>query len=170
MIKMSHNIRQLRTSFFFCSNRVNVLSDTMSASTLIEIEWIDNIENDVEESAANVEHSQETTSLADSIDEKVKHSKTFEWFYDRNFDKYFEFVKAKSEKSVAVQCLLCPPRKPLVCTTNSAYNLNIHIKVTFKSSSDKFEKTNLCVFTLHISLHTLQKWSNLQNEHKKEKG
>lgn len=83
------------------------------------------------DSENNVDRSEGASSDAVSIDEKVKKSKTFEWFYERNFDKYFEFVKAKSEKAVCVRCLLCPPQKTLTVTTNSAYNLNIHVKVTF---------------------------------------
>ncbi|KAJ6647987.1 hypothetical protein Bhyg_03212 [Pseudolycoriella hygida] len=56
----------------------------------------------------------------------------------RNYDKYFEFVKAKSEKSVLVQCLLCPPRKQLVCTINSAYNLTVHIKSSHHQDVKQF--------------------------------
>ncbi|KAJ6642608.1 hypothetical protein Bhyg_07561, partial [Pseudolycoriella hygida] len=55
-----------------------------------------------------------------------------------NYDKYFEFVKAKSEKSVLVQCLLCPPRKQLVCTINSAYNLTVHIKSSHHQDVKQF--------------------------------
>ncbi|KAJ6648110.1 hypothetical protein Bhyg_03335 [Pseudolycoriella hygida] len=103
----------------------------MSASTITE-------RIDVIESTARVEQLLETTSSADSIVEKVKKSKTFEWFYQRNYDKYFEFVKAKSEKSVLVQCLLCPPRKQLVCTINSAYNLTVHIKSSHHQDVKQF--------------------------------
>ncbi|KAJ6645969.1 hypothetical protein Bhyg_01178 [Pseudolycoriella hygida] len=103
----------------------------MSASTIIE-------RIDVIESTARVEQLLETTSSADSIVVKVKKSKTFEWFYQRNYDKYFEFVKAKSEKSVLVQCLLCPPRKQLVCTINSAYNLTVHIKSSHHQDVKQF--------------------------------
>lgn len=79
----------------------------------------------------NMDRPEGTSSHADSVDDKVRKSKTFEWFYERHFDKYFEFVKAKSEKAVCVRCLLCPPQKTLAVTKNSAYNLNIHVKVTF---------------------------------------
>ncbi len=95
----------------------------MSDSTLAD-EIIDG--GDVEN---NVEKSEEASSFTVSLDDKVKKSRTFEWFHERQFDKYFEFVKAKSEKSVSVLCTLCAPKKTLTCTTNSAFNLNIHIKV-----------------------------------------
>lgn len=96
------------------------------AESMLNEEIID--AGDTEENAGR---SEETSSFTDSIDSKVKKSKTFEWFYERQFDKFFEFIKAKSEKTVSVRCLLCPPQKTLTVTTNSAYNLKIHIKVAF---------------------------------------
>lgn len=84
-------------------------------STVID----DNIEGE------NNEHSEEATS----VDDKIKKSKKFEWFYERHFDQYFEYIKAKNLGSVSVRCLLCPGHKTLSVTTNSEFNLNIHIQV-----------------------------------------
>ncbi|KAJ6646217.1 hypothetical protein Bhyg_01428 [Pseudolycoriella hygida] len=50
--------------------------------------------------------------------------------------------KVKSETSVVVRCLFCPPQKILTVTANSAYNLNIHMKSDHRAQNDQFvEKT-----------------------------
>lgn len=116
----------------------------MSASTSSE-EIIDAVKN--------VEQSDNASSSSNTVDDKIKKSKTFEWFYERQFDKYFEFVKAKSEKAVSVRCLFCPPQKTLTVTTNSAYNLNIHIKVNLII---KQYKSNNHVSFIYISRYTIQ--------------
>jgi hypothetical protein len=80
---------------------------------------------------ASIDIESESKENIPPIDEHVD-VKHFQWFYERHFDKYFKFVKAKSEKSVIVRCLDCPPAKTLTVTVNSAYNLNIHVKVIFQ--------------------------------------
>lgn len=67
--------------------------------------------------------------VADCNLEKCK-IKAFQWFYERNFDRFFQFVRANSEKSVQVRCLQCPPTKSLNVTANTAFNLNSHFKVS----------------------------------------
>lgn len=53
------------------------------AESMLNEEIID--AGDTEENAGR---SEETSSFTDSIDSKVKKSKTFEWFYERQFDKF----------------------------------------------------------------------------------
>lgn len=78
--------------------------------------------------------------------EKEVKAKGFQWFFERQFDKYFEFVKAKSEKSVLVRCLDCPA-KTLTVTANSAYNLNIHVEVI---SLQHFKAFQFLTFSLLV--------------------
>lgn len=86
-------------------------------------------DNSVEKTAQNTDQNEKVDANDNDI-EKCN-VKSFQWFYERNFDKFFQFVRNKSEKSVQVRCLQCPPSKLLTVTANSAFNLNTHFKVFF---------------------------------------
>ncbi len=67
------------------------------------------------------------------VDKKKCNIKAFQWFYEREFENFFQFVEAKNNNSVLVRCLQCPPtKKTLNVTANSAFNLNSHFKVSFR--------------------------------------
>jgi hypothetical protein len=93
-------------------------------------ESIEKMDDSVEKPKGNMDQSKENIVPVECSDIKA-----FQWFYDRNFESYFKFVKSKSQTSVVVECLLCPPQKTITVTVNSAYNLNSHLKVSEKPNS-----------------------------------
>ncbi|KAJ6634237.1 hypothetical protein Bhyg_17294, partial [Pseudolycoriella hygida] len=90
-------------------------------------------DNSIDETFNN---ATENEKIAESHLEKCD-IKAFQWFYERNFDKFFQFVRPNSEKSVQVRCFQYPPSKVLTVTANSAFNLSSHFKSVHKGMNQK---------------------------------
>lgn len=94
----------------------------MSGSSKEKSDLVDNV----------IEITETNKNVSDmEIDSQKCNVKAFQWFYERDFDNFFQFVDAKSETSVKVRCLQCPlTKKTLTVTANSAFNLNAHFNVS----------------------------------------